>query len=113
MPGYREKGRCITHTDRGDKAVAINCIDIKKDVLTTKDNGALKKGNINKQQQLMAWWQDAGAVFIWQTHRAEEVPQFGGFLVQDYRSYAELTADTADYLDITQRRNDTLIGNSE
>ena len=60
----------------------------------------------------MAWWQDAGAVFIWQTHRAEEVPQFGGFLVQDYRSYAELTADTADYLDITQRRNDTLIGNN-
>ena len=49
-------------------------------------------------------------MFIWQTHRAEEVPQFSGFLVQDYRSYAELQADTADYLDITQRRNDTLIG---
>ena len=69
----------------------------------------------------------SGVSFVFRTHR-DEVPQFSGdfntiykvknnykllysgFLVKDYSSYSALESNKNQYLDITQKANDTARG---
>ena len=70
----------------------------------------------------------SGVSFVFRTHR-DEVPQFSGdlntiykgkqllyklvfsgFLVEDYGSYSVLESNRDQYLDITQKANDTARG---